>query len=149
MVPRSNLTGMCSISLSYRRIDNIYGEPQICVDKAGSLRYLCSNVWEGEKELYKARPSPSRSPQKASLPLLVVAGCPGRGISVRPAILLSSGGPPEGYVSDPALHVFSDATSGTADRGITCQSYQEQRAASRRRLEGDKPLRRNDGHAGR
>jgi hypothetical protein len=117
MVPQSKLTGMCSISLSYRRIDNIFGEPQIYVDKAGRLRYLFSNVWEGEKELYKARPSPSRSPQKASLPHLVVAGC--RGDSVRPAILLSSGGPPEGYVGDPALHVFS-ATPGAADRGITC-----------------------------
>jgi hypothetical protein len=120
MVPQSNLTGMCSISLSYRRIDNIYGEPQICVDKAGRLRYLFFNVWEGEKVLYKARPSPSRSPEKASLPHLVVAGCPGRGVSVRPAILLSSGCPPESYVGDPALYIFSDATSGAADRGITC-----------------------------
>src|SRR5919206_4256677 len=98
MVPQSNLTGMCSISLSYSRIDNIYGEPQICVDKAGRLRYLFSNVWEGQKEVYKARPSPSRSPQKASPPLLlVVASRPGRGVSVRPAILLSSGDRPEGY----------------------------------------------------
>src|SRR5215211_6024443 len=120
MVPRSNLTGMCSISLSYRRIDNIYGEPKICVDKAGRLRYLCSNVWEGEKELYKARPSPSRSPQKASPPLLVVAGCPGRGVSVRPAILLSSGSSPARYVGDTARQVISDATSGAADREIAC-----------------------------
>ena len=90
------------------------------MDKAGRLRYLCSNVWEGEKELYKARPSPSRSPQKASPPLLVVAGCPGRGVSVRPAILLSPGSSPEGYVGDLALHDFSDAASGAADRGIAC-----------------------------
>src|SRR5215213_12004711 len=95
-------------------------QTKICVDKAGRVRYLCSNGWEGEKELYKARPSPSRSPQKASPPLLVVAGCSGRGVSVRPAILLSPGGPPEGYVGDPALYVFSDATSGAADREITC-----------------------------
>src|SRR5215210_7798998 len=53
MVPQSNLAGMCSISLSYRRIDNIYGEPRSAWTKLGDCATFSPMYGRGRKKSTK------------------------------------------------------------------------------------------------